>query len=79
MLGFHRWLKTIFLELGGQIGRLSCATFMQHLPEKEPAGIGYPPKKNSHLGAKKCFKSDLTVNAGLGISIFISGDGMHGE
>jgi hypothetical protein len=38
-----------------------------------------PKKKNSHLGAKKCFKADLTVNAGLGISIFISGDGMHGQ
>jgi hypothetical protein len=38
-----------------------------------------PQKKTSHLGAKKCFKANLTVNAGLGISIFISGDGMHGE
>jgi len=38
-----------------------------------------PQKINSHLGAKKCFKADLTVNAGLGISIFISGDGMHGQ
>jgi hypothetical protein len=56
MLGFHRWLKTIFLELGGQIGRLSCATFMQHLPDKEPAGIGYPQKTFLILGLRNVSK-----------------------